>query len=95
MIEIVLNTYNLKKIKNQIINTCIDNNPTLNIDEIAKLLGISERTVHRFLGKARKIKRVKQCKEGNHRPKYDTLFNEYVCSKCSIKLATPTKIKNK
>jgi DeoR/GlpR family transcriptional regulator of sugar metabolism len=89
--EIIIKTYNLKEIRKQVILDCIDNNPTLNIDEIAKKLGISERTIQRFIYKIRKIKRVKQCKEGNHRPIYNNVFEDYSCLKCGIKLNEPVK----
>ena len=89
--EIIIKTYNLKKVRSQIINSCIDDNPTDNIDDLAKKLGISERTIQRFIYKTRKIKRVKQCREGNHRPVYDNVFEYYICNKCGIKLETPTK----
>lgn len=82
--EIIIKTYNLKQIRNRVINTCIDNNPTENIDDIAKKLGISVRTVQRFIGKTRKIKRMKQCREGNHRPVPDPLTDGYCCLKCGI-----------
>lgn len=84
--ELIIKTYNLKKIRNLVINSCIDNNPTDNIDDLAKKLGISERTIQRFIGKTRKIKRIKQCREGNHRPIYDNIFECKICEKCGLQL---------
>lgn len=80
--EITINTYNLKDIKNQVIKHCIDNHPTLTISDIAKKLGVAERTLHRFGVK----NRVKQCSEGRHRPTYDFISGGSCCSKCGILL---------
>lgn len=43
--------YNLSKIEEMTVKQCFDDNPTLSIVEISKLLNISSRTLYRLINK--------------------------------------------
>jgi len=80
--EIVIKTYNLKEIKNQVIKHCVENNPKLTLAEIAKKLGVAERTLYRVGLNERK----KQCRDGYHRPFYCYATGGLRCRKCDVLL---------